>query len=31
MSGPFTEAEFRARPEAQGIQVYQVSEAWKRL
>jgi hypothetical protein len=31
MSGPFTEAEFRARPEAQGIQVYQVSEAWKKL
>jgi hypothetical protein len=31
MSGPFTEAEFRARPEAQGIQVYQVSEAWKNL
>src|SRR5437773_2051341 len=31
MSGPFTEAEFQARPEAQGIQVYQVSEAWKKL
>lgn len=31
MSGPFTETEFRARPEAQGIQVYQVSEAWKKL
>jgi len=31
MSGPFSESDFRARPEAQGIQVYQVSEAWKIL
>ena len=30
-SGPFLEAEFRARPEAQGIQIYEVSEAWKKL
>ncbi len=31
MSGPFSEADVRARPEAQGIQIYEVSEAWKRL
>ena len=31
MSGPFTATELRARPEAQGIQIYEVSEAWKRL
>jgi hypothetical protein len=31
MNGPFTETEFRARPEAHGIRVYQVSEAWKKL
>lgn len=31
MSGPFTETEFQARPEAQRIQIYQVSEAWKKL
>lgn len=31
MNGPFIEAEFRARPEAQGIQIFQVSEVWKKL
>ena len=31
MSGPFTETDFRARSEVQGIQIYDVSEAWKKL
>ena len=31
MTGPFAYTEFLARPEAHGIQVYQVDEAWKRL
>lgn len=31
MTGPFTEADLRKRPEAEGIQIYEVSEAWKRL
>jgi hypothetical protein len=31
ISGPFSDIDFRARPEAQGIQIYEVSEAWKRL
>ncbi len=31
MSGPFTEKDVRARPEAQGIQVYEAIDAWKRL
>jgi len=31
MSGPFTETDFRVRPEANGIQIYQASEAWKKL
>lgn len=29
--GPFTDAEFRAKPETHGIQIYEVAEAWKRL
>ena len=31
MSGPFSEADVRDRPEVRGIQIYEVSEAWKRL
>ncbi|MEO7299553.1 MAG: hypothetical protein ABI042_13370 [Verrucomicrobiota bacterium] len=31
VSGPFAETEFRTRPEAQSIQIYNASEAWKRL
>lgn len=31
ISGPFTETQFRVRPEAQGIQIYEASEAWKKL
>jgi hypothetical protein len=31
ISGPFSDADFRARPEAQGIQIYEVSEAWRKL
>lgn len=31
ISGPFSEADFRARPEAQGIQIYDASEAWGKL
>ena len=31
VSGPFTETEFRARPEAQGIRIYDASVAWKKL
>ena len=31
LSGPYSEADVRTRPEAAGIQIYEVSEAWKRL
>jgi hypothetical protein len=31
ISGPFSDANFRARPEARGIQIFDASEAWKRL
>ena len=31
ISGPFTEAEFHTNSEAQGIHIYEVGEAWKRL
>ena len=31
LTGPFTEAEFKARQESQGIQIYGASEAWKKL
>ena len=31
ISGPFTETAFQARPESKGIQIYEASEAWKRL
>jgi len=31
MSGPFTATELRTHPETQGIQIYEVREAWKRL
>jgi hypothetical protein len=31
MTGPFTEADFKARQESQGIQIYGAAEAWKRL
>ena len=31
MTGPFTESELRKRSEVSGIQIYEVSEAWKRL
>jgi len=31
ITGPFTDEDFRKHPEAQGIQIYEVSEAWKRL
>jgi hypothetical protein len=31
ITGPFTEAEFQARPESRGIQIYTAAEAWKRL
>jgi len=31
MAGPFTESEFRARPDSQGIQIYGAAEAWKKL
>ena len=31
ISGPFSDAEFWARPEVQGIQIYMMKEAWKRL
>jgi hypothetical protein len=31
MSGPFAEKDFLARPEAQGIKIYQADEAWKSL
>ena len=31
MSGPFTETDFRARPESKDIKIYEASEAWKNL
>jgi hypothetical protein len=31
MTGPFTKADFQARPESKGIQIYEVSETWKNL
>jgi hypothetical protein len=31
MSGPLTEQDLRTRAEAQGIQIYEAGEAWKRL
>lgn len=31
IDGPFKEIEFRARPEAKGIEIYDVNEAWKKL
>ena len=31
VSGPFTEADLRTHAEAQGIQIYDASEAWKKL
>ena len=31
MAGPFTEADFKARQESRGIQIYGAAEAWKRL
>ena len=31
ISGPFSETDFRARPEADGIKTYGAAEAWKRL
>jgi hypothetical protein len=31
ISGPFTESDFRSRPESKGIKIYDVSEAWKIL
>jgi hypothetical protein len=31
ITGPITEAEFRARPELKDIPIYQASEAWKKL
>lgn len=31
MSGSFSEADVRSRLEAQGIQIYEVREAWKQL
>lgn len=31
MSGPFTEKDFLARPEAQGVKIYKADEAWKSL
>ena len=31
ISGPFAEIELRAKPEAQGLQIYDVDEAWKKL
>jgi hypothetical protein len=31
ISGPFTDAEFKARPESQGIQIHEANEAWRRL
>lgn len=31
ITGPLTEADFKARPEAQGIQIYEVNEAWRKL
>jgi hypothetical protein len=31
VSGPFTETDFLARPEAKGIRIYEAGEAWKRL
>ena len=31
MTGPFNETDLRQHSEIQGIQFYEVSEAWKRL
>jgi len=31
MTGPFTETDLRKHSEVSGIQIYEVSEAWKRL
>jgi hypothetical protein len=31
MTGPFTETDLRKHSEAQGIQIYEINEAWKKL
>jgi hypothetical protein len=31
MSGPFAEADFKSRPESNGIKIYEASDAWKNL